>query len=154
MSAPMTDKQTGAAFSRAVSWIYDQFGPIGDLPASVVPVVWVTVYGAMEIGLDAEEKGGATDLTKDIIQGGNLLMRVETSLHALDFLRNMIPTIRSASSDRERKSDSQLLIDMLKWNMLDAPTMSRWGRMRARQSAKADPMYQQAIPPAILTGRR
>ena len=150
----MTDKQAGTAFSRAVSWIYDHLGPISDLPTSVVPVIWVTVYQAMETGLEAEGRGGATALAKDMLQGGNLLMRVETSTHRLDFLRNMISSIRSASSDRERLADSQLLIDMLKWNMLDAPNMSWWGRVRARQSAKADPMYQQPVPQIILSGSR
>jgi hypothetical protein len=148
----MTDEQEEIAFARAVSWIHREFGRLDDLPKPVIPVIWVTVYRGMETGLEAESKGGALGLVKDALRSGDLLLRVQESTLAIEFLQKMIPMIRASRSKRDQLGDSQLLIDMLKWGVLDAPDMSLWQRFRARLSAKADPMYQQPVPLAILSG--
>ena len=78
------------------------------------------------------------------------MSRFDSSVRRLEFLRKMIPSIRRNQSERGKLADSQLLIDLLKWDILDAPNMTLWQRFRARRSAKADPMYQQLVPSAIL----
>ena len=45
---------------------------------------------------------------------------------------------------------SQLLVDVLKWDIIDAGDVPWWQRVRARQSATADPMYRKPVPAAIL----
>jgi hypothetical protein len=142
----MTDG-TDLAFVRAVDWIRRELGSVHDLPKPVIQVIWVSVYRSMETGLEAEAKGqNQMVLLKDTLQGGDLMMRFESSVNRLGFIRKMIPLIRQNQS----KGDAQLLIDLLKWDMLDAADMSSWQRFRARQTAKVDPMYQQPVPSAIV----
>jgi hypothetical protein len=146
----MTDG-TDLAFVRAVDWIRRELGSVHDLSQPVIQVIWVTVYRSMETGLEAEAKGqNHMVLLKDTLQGGDLMMRFGSSVNRLEFIRKMIPAIRRNQSERGKQADSQLLIDLLKWDMLDAADMSLWQRFRARRSAKADPMYQQLVPSAIL----
>jgi hypothetical protein len=140
------------AFARAIDWIHCEFGRLDDLPDPLVPVIWVTVYRGMETGLEAESKGGGTGLVKDALQLGDLMTRLKRSALAIEFLQKMIPTIRASRSKRDQLGDSQLLIDVLKWGILDAPDMSLWKRLLARRSAKADAMYQHPVPPVILSG--
>jgi hypothetical protein len=145
----MTDG-TDLAFIRAVDWIHRDLGSVHDLPKPVIQVIWVTVYRSMETVLEAEAKGGQWGLAKDALQRGDLTYRLESSIRRLEFLRKMVAGIRRNQSERGKLADSQLLIDLLKWDILDAPDMSLWQRFRARRSAKADPMYQQPVPSAIL----
>lgn len=58
----------------------------------------------------------------------------------------MIPIIRSSASRAAQLADSQLLIDLLKWGIVDAGNMSGLRRTIARQFAKADPEYENPIP--------
>jgi hypothetical protein len=142
----MTDG-TDLAFVRAVDWIRRELGSVHDLPKPVIQVIWVSVYRSMETGLEAEAKGqNQMVLLKDTLQGGDLMMRFESSVNRLGFIRKMIPLI----GQNQSKGDAQLLIDLLKWDMLDAADMSSWQRFRARQTAKVDPMYQQPVPSAIV----
>jgi hypothetical protein len=62
----------------------------------------------------------------------------------------MIPIIRQNQSKQDMAAASELLIDILKWDIIDAAEMSSRQRVRARQSAKADPMYQEPVPLGIL----
>jgi hypothetical protein len=136
--------------SRAVEWIRHELGGVHDLSKLVIQVIWVTVYRSMETLLEAEAKGRPLGLLKDTLQQGDLMYRLESSTNRLNFLRKMIPAIRQNQTERGKHADSQLLIDLLKWDMLDAPDMSLWQRYRARRSGKADPMYEQSVPSAIL----
>ena len=145
----MTDG-TDLAFVRAVDWIRRELGSVHDLSQPVIQVIWVTVYRSMETGLEAEANDGSLGLVKDTLQRGDLMMRLESSVNRLEFIRKMIPAIRRNQSERGKQADSELLIDLLKWDMLAAADMSLWQRFRARRSAKADPMYQQPVPSAIL----
>jgi hypothetical protein len=145
----MTDG-TDLAFVRAVDWIHRELGSVHDLPKPVIQVIWITVYRSMETGLEAEAKGGQWGLAKDALQRGDLTYLLESSVRRLEFLRKMVPAIRRNQSERGKLADSQLLIDLLKWDILDAPNMTLWQRFRARRSANADPMYQQPVPSAIL----
>jgi len=145
----MTD-QTDLAFVRAVDWIRRELGSVNDLSKPVIQVIWVTVYRSMETGLEAESKGGKWGLVKDTLRQGDLMYHFESSLNRLEVLRKMIPAIRQNQSEWGKLGDGQLLIDLLKWDILDAADMSLWQRFRARRSAKADPMYQQPVPSAIL----
>ncbi len=139
------------AFVRAVDWIHREIGSMRDLPKPVIQVIWATVYRSMETGLEAEAKGGPRALAKDLlVERGDLTYRFQSSGNRLEFLRKMIPTIRRDQSERGKLGGYQLLIDLLKWDILDAADMSLWQRFRARRSAKADPMYQQPVPSAIL----
>lgn len=140
---------TDMAFTRAVNWIRREFGRLDDLPQSLRPVIWVTVYRSMEVGIEAENKGGVTGLVKDRLQLGDLMTRVQQATLTMEFLQKMVLTIRASKSKREQLGDAQLLIDMLKWRIVDAPNMSLWRRLIARLSAKADPLYQRPVP-AIL----
>jgi hypothetical protein len=145
----MTDG-TDLAFVRAVDWIRRELGSVHDLSQPVIQVIWVTVYRSMETGLEAEANDGSLGIVKDTLQRGNVMMRLESSVNRLEFIRKMIPAIRRNQAERGKQADSQLLIDFLKWDMLDAVDMSLWQRFRARRLAKADPMYQQPVPSAIL----
>jgi hypothetical protein len=104
----------------------------------------------MEVAMEAERQNGPHGLTKDLIAGGDLMWRLDSAARRLDHISKMIPIIRSHSSKREIMDDSQLLVDILKWDIIDAADMSWWQRVRARQSANADPMYREPVPGAIL----
>jgi hypothetical protein len=135
---------------RAINWIRDKLGPVGNLPNEVVGVIWVTAFRSMEVAIEAEGQSGPHGLTKDFIGGGDLMWRLDSATRRLDLITQMIPIIRSHGSKREVMGDSQLLVDILKWDIIDAADMSWWQRVRARQSAKSDPMYREPVPPVIL----
>jgi hypothetical protein len=138
------------AWLRAVNWIHEKLGPVRDLPKEVVEVIWVNVFRSMEVGIESEGKKGPRGLTKDLIGGGDLMWRFASAMRRLEFILKMVPIIRSHSSEREILDDSQLLVDILKWGIIDGADMSWWQRLRARQSADADPMYRQPVPDSIL----
>ena len=79
------------------------------------------------------------------------MIKAQQAILKLDFLQNMIVTIRDGASNSARLADGQLLIDILKWGMTDAAKMSGLRRMWVRRSAQADPLYGSPIPPEILT---
>jgi hypothetical protein len=143
---------TDAAFVRAIDWIASNFGPLGDLPDSVVPVVWVSIYRAMEVGLEVERSGGPSGFTADLLRGGNRMERARKGMLTIDFLVKMVPAIRQSESERHRLADSQLLVDILRWDILDAASMSVAERLLLRQVAKSDPLYGQPVPSVLLKG--
>jgi hypothetical protein len=127
---------------RSVNLILDNWGTLRDLPAAVVPVVWVTVYRAIEAGMRAEQSGGPAGMVKETLRGGRLGREVQEATLKIQFLQRYLPLLRTGG-------DSQLLIDILKWNITDAADMSRLARAFARMFAKADPLYNQAVPVEI-----
>ena len=133
--------------------IHREFGGLDDLPKPLVPVIWVTVYRSMQVGLEAERTGGVRGLVKDTLQLGDAIKReLQEATLSLEFLQKMIPNIRASQSQRAKLADAQLLIDMLKWGMMDAFDRPLWRRFLARLSAKADPLYRQPVPSVILAG--
>jgi hypothetical protein len=108
------------------------------------------VFRIIEVGIEAERKNGPQGSTKDRIGGGHVMSRFASATLRLEFILKMVPIIRSHSSKREILGDSQLLVDILKWDIIDAADMSWWQLLRARQSASADPMYRQPVPDSIL----
>lgn len=132
---------------RSVKWILDRFGGLHDLPPEVASVVWVTVYRSMEVGIELEDQGGQRGLMKDmILGGGDLTLRTEQAALKLDFLQEMVHHIRNNPTSSSRLADGQLLVDVLKWGMVDAADMSALRRMWRRRSAKADPLYEGKVP--------
>jgi hypothetical protein len=145
----MSDEE---ASRRSIKWILDRLGSLRDLPDEVAAVVWVTVYRCMGVGIDVENQGGPRGLLKSMLVGhGELMIKAQQAILKLDFLQNMIVTIRDGASNSARLADGQLLIDILKWGMTDAAKMSGLRRMWVRRSAQADPLYGSPIPPEILT---
>ena len=142
--------QSAPAFTRAVSWIHKELGGLDDLPKPIVPVIWVTVYRSMEVGLKMEQTGGVTGLVKDMLQLGDLTARVQEATLRLELIQKVTINIRDSQSQRDKLAIAQLLIDMLKWDMMQAPDWPLWRRFLARLSAKADPLYRQPVPYAIL----
>jgi len=136
---------------RAIKWIRSEFGSVNDLQKEVVQVVWVTVYRATEASAYYSRElvltPGQDSRLHDMVQ---LLQRGEEDVQKLKFLKKMVPIIRNNQSEMEKIADSQLLIDFLKWKMLDALNMSRWQRFCARFTAKPDPMYQHPVPSEIM----
>jgi hypothetical protein len=136
-----------AVRQRAIAYIQKHWGRLGDLPKPLVPVVWVTVYQSLKIAMKAEAEGGPKALLKDALVGDRQLTpRFEEATSRIELLRKMIPIIRSNHS---RMADAQLLIDILKWGITDAASMSMLKRTILREFAKADPEYKKPIPPEI-----
>lgn len=135
---------------QAIEYIRLNFGNLSDLPQMVVEVVWVTVYRCVEVAMTAEAGGGQNALVKSmLLDGGRLAQDFESSIHRLEFLGAMIPIIRSSQSRADKAADSQLLADVLKWGILDAGSMAETERAIARQAAKADPEYNNILPPEV-----
>jgi hypothetical protein len=136
--------------SRAVEFIRRNFGSLGDLPKAVIPVIWVTAYRSMEAAMTAEAQGGPNALVKSmLLDGGRFAREFEASTLRVKLLHEMIPIIRSSASRAAQLADSQLLIDLLKWGIVDGGSMSGLRRTIARQFAKADPEYENPIPQEV-----
>ena len=134
---------------RTIALIQDQHGSLADLPQELVHVIWVTTYRACEISMEIERGGGAHALTKSMLVGGGTDAReFDRRTRQLGFLKQIVPSIK-AGTLRERQADTQLVVDMLKWNM-PATEMSGIRRLLARKFAKADAMYNQPIPACLL----
>jgi hypothetical protein len=131
---------------RAINLILQKWGTLRDLPPSVIPVVWVTVYRAVETGMHVEAAGGPSALVKDMLTGiGSQYQELREATSKLTYLERIVPMLRGSA----RRGDAQLTIDLLKWNIIDAAHMSRLRRAFARMFAKVDPAYKQRIPPEI-----
>jgi hypothetical protein len=116
----------------------------------VVPVIWVTVYKGIKIGMRAEAEGGPKGLVKNTLVGDRrLLPSLEEATIRIELLRKIIPVIRSHTSSEAKLADAQLVIDILKWGIEDAGSMSGIRRALLRQFAKADPEYDQPVPSEI-----
>jgi hypothetical protein len=141
---------TEIARQRAIALVRESFGSIADLSTEVATTAWVTTFRACEIGVVAEQAGGVQGLVKNALVGDGTLKQsiVEWTLK-LQFLNRMIPILRGQSDLRLKRQDSQILVDCLKWNIIDAGEMSPLRRMFLRRFAKADSLYKEAIPPEL-----
>jgi hypothetical protein len=138
------------ARQRAINFIEKNWGKLGDLPKPVIAAVWVTVYRTLETASKVEAEGGSKGLLKNTLIGDRrLLPELKEATARIEFLQKMIPAIRSNPSNMEKLADGQLLVDILKWNILDAADMSVLKRAVLRRFAKVDPEYKRPIPPEI-----
>jgi hypothetical protein len=138
------------AIERAIKLIGGKYGSLRDLPEELRQVVWVTAYRASAIGLKIEADGGPMALMKSmLIDGGRDAKEFEACSLQLQFLEQMVPIVRSAEG-RQKLADAQLAVDILKWGIEDAANMSAIRRMIARKFAKADSLYEMAVPEGVL----
>jgi hypothetical protein len=135
---------------RAIDFISKTWGSLGDLHEPIIPVVWVTVYRSLETSMTAEAGGGSIALTKSMLSGGALALEFKNAITRIDFLKKMISVIRSQTGRLERWADSRLVIDILKWRIIDAGSMSPLRRTILRQIAKADSLYGDVLPLEII----
>lgn len=134
--------------SRAINVVRNKWGCLGDLPTSTVAAVWVTVYRAIEVVNAIEKEGGPDALVKDDLLGsGKLSSKFDEAILRIKFLEDMIPTIRSSE---DRTADADLLVDILKWGIVDAGSMSRIGRALRRRFRKCDVLYGLPVPDEVL----
>ena len=146
----MTEADDEAVRQRAIEYIQKQWGKLGDLPKPLIPVIWVTVYKALKIAMRAEAEGGPKGLLKNMLVGDRRLMpSLEEATLRIGLLRKIIPVIRSHTSSAAKLADAQLVIDILKWGIEDAGSMTGIRRTLLRQFAKADPEYDKPIPAEI-----
>jgi hypothetical protein len=144
------DALDGAVRERAINYIQKHWGKLGDLPKPLIPVIWVTVYKSLKIAMRAEAEGGPMGLVKNTLVGDRrLLPSVEEATIRIELLRKIIPIMRSHTSSEAKLADAQLVIDILKWGIEDAGSMTGIRRALLRQFAKADPEYDKAIPSEI-----
>jgi len=139
-----------AVCRRAIDFIRKNWGSLADLPEPIIPVVWVAVYRSFETVMAAEAGGGPKALVKSTLSGGKLALEFQEATLRIEFLQKMIRNIRSNPSRFERLADSHLVIDILKWGILDAGSMSGLRRTILRQFAKADSEYARPIPTEII----
>ena len=135
---------------RAIDFIIEKWGALGDLPQPLVHVVWVTVYRALEVSNRIGPRGSSA-LVTDQLRGGTLGQQLKEASLKIRFLERMLPLIRVHSTRAAKLREGQLLIDILQWNIVDAGRMSRFSRAIARLSAKADPAYSSSVPDELYT---
>jgi hypothetical protein len=129
-----------------------KFSSLADLPARVIPVVWVSSYRAIEISMAVEAAGGPAALTKSmLLEGGDLYQSFDTSILSMKFVIDMVAIIRSAQSATEQEADCQLLIDVIKWGITDAANMTMDQRVRARVLTRPDEEYDSPVPDEIIS---
>ena len=138
--------------ARAIELVKRHFDSLGELPTEVAQVVWVTSFRSCEVGFAAEAAGGAHGMLKDQLIGEHkLLPNLKEQLIKFDFLKKMIGIIRSQTDMRVRKADVQILVDCLKWNILEPGNLSPIRLAIARKLAKPDSLYGKPIPSQILS---
>ena len=54
----MSTGPTSSVHKRAIDVIRKRWGSLSDLPQPIIPVVWVTVYRGLEMGMKIEAAGG------------------------------------------------------------------------------------------------
>jgi hypothetical protein len=135
---------------RAIDYIHNNWGNLGDLPAPLIPVIWVTVYQSIRIRMKVEAGKSPRGLVKNTLIGNRQLVpSLEQTTVSLKFLHKLIPLIRSTPTRTERLAAAHLAVDILKWGIMDAPRLSDLRRAIIRQFAKADPEYEKPTPPEI-----
>ena len=136
-------------YARTVKLVLESFGHISDLPSQMFPVVWVTTYRACEVAIELERQGPNALVKTALLQGGQAAYEMERAIRRFSLLKEMLPLIRSGTSNTERLRTTQLLVDILRWN-IDAAGMSVPRRIFSRRFAKADPLYGSAVPSELL----
>ena len=93
-------------------------------------------------------------LKNRLVGDRRLLPSLAQATMRIELLRKIIPVIRSHASSTAKLAGAQLVIDILKWGIEDAGSMSGLRRTLLRQFAKADPEYDKPIPSEILIDQR
>jgi hypothetical protein len=134
----------------AIEFIRKKWGSLSDLPEILIPVIWVGVYQCLKVSMTAEANGGEKAMTKNMLIGDRrLTWDVKNAITQIDFLQKMISYIRSEHTQMKKLGAAQLVVDILKWKMIDAGNMSGLRRAITRQFAKANPQYEKPVPPEI-----
>jgi hypothetical protein len=134
----------------SIDFIRKKWGSLGDLPKHVIPVVWVTSYRSIETAMKAEAVGGPRGLLKNSLIGDRqLTQQLEEATIKIKILERMISLLRSTPSEWARSVDGHVLVDLLKWGIIDAGSMSGLRRTLMRQFAKADQEYKKPVPPQV-----
>ena len=148
----MASSTRDVARLRAIELIKKKYGSLADLPESLVPVIWVTVFRSMEISITVERAGGPSAIMKSmLVDGGKLAQDFEMATQRLKLLSDFVPVIRADSSESSRLDGANYVVDMLKWGITDAGSMSAARRLIARSLAKADREYDQPFPRDLLS---
>jgi hypothetical protein len=96
----MTDAETS---QWAIKWILERLGSLRDLQDEVAAVVWVTLCRCFRGWHKLGEGGGEKGLLRNMILGySDLMIRTQQAAFRLDFLQNIIATIRSNPSKSSR----------------------------------------------------
>jgi hypothetical protein len=133
---------------RAVSWIKTNLGDVAGLHRDVVQVIWVTVYRALETGNLASTQG-PHGLTSDALRGGDFMWRLGQATRRLEYLKKIIPLLKSETSSWRQAATSKTIAYQLKYDMPDVLNMSLIQRAIARRRTKIDPMYDRPVPPDL-----
>jgi hypothetical protein len=149
--AEATAPNDEAAEARAVRYILQTWGSLRDLPAPLIPVVWVVTYQALKLAMTVEARGGQKALLENTLLGDETLAPAfEEATARISLLREMIPLIRSQTSQGARLADAHLVIDVLKWSIEDAAEISPLRRTFRRIFSKAHKDYRNDFPREIL----
>lgn len=132
---------------QAVQLVAKKWGRLGDLPCDLVQVIWVTACQGVEAGLAANSP---MNITTDLLKGGTLVQELRIATERVNFLDRMILLIRKESDPIARIEISNLAIDVLKWNIVDAGSMSEARRWFVRKFAKPPAIYDRPVPREIL----
>jgi hypothetical protein len=137
----MTSALDAEVVQRTVNLIRSKYGSLAHLPAELQHTVWVTVYRACEISMKVEQAGGSRAITKSMLLGdGRDAFELDSATRKLDLLQKMLPIVRTEPPGA-REAAAQLVVDMLKWGMVDAPNTPALKRAIGRGFAKADSLY-------------
>lgn len=129
--------------------VKESFGTIGDLQKQLQSVVWVTVFRTCQIS--DKFKDGQIAITRALLSGNmGDVAEFERRIREMEFLKDMIPLVRKAKSKAARNGDTFLIVDILRWSILDAAEMSNFQRMKARFFAVCDSMYKHDVPMELL----
>lgn len=140
----MTEHET--IRDKAIAYIKERWGTLDDLPSVFVPVVWVTVFRALETGSGIDSPQAIWRLGGDLLGVNKLTFELKKAAGRLQFLQRIIPQLRSEKDYKQKLANCHLFIDILRWNILDAANMGRFERTQKRIGAKDDPLYRYPVP--------
>jgi hypothetical protein len=141
---------TGESLDRhTIDYICKRWGSLRDLPEQLVPVIWVSTRQCLKVVMTAEINGELSPTKNMLVGDRKLLLDFQRVIPTIDFIERMISYIRAEQPNWKRLGAAQLVIDFLKWRIMDVEEKSVFRRLILRQFAKAHPDYEQPIPPEI-----
>jgi hypothetical protein len=132
---------------KAIKYIKENWGTLDGLPSDFIPVVWVTVFRALETG--SQVPNSQVLLKDQLLNQGKLTLELKTAAAKLELLHTIIPQLRAQKDYQQRLADCCLIVDILRWNIHDAAELGLLERDRRRLTAKDDPLYRFQTPVEI-----